>query len=151
MSPIEVLKRVVPFAAGLTIGLLPGYIFSSSEAVSSASVAEPVTVRSKTSCWTSGRRGAYRSTSESAPRILSKPSATYTESARIAETGGSVLLEVTFLASGRIGDIKPISELPNGLTESAIEAARKIKFQPAMSDGQPVTSVKTIEYTFAIY
>jgi TonB family protein len=150
MSPVEVLKRVVPFAAGLTLGLLPVYIFSSSDAVSSASVAEPVVVKSRTSCWTKGG-GAYRSKSESAPRILSKPAAAYTESARIAETGGTVLLEVTFLASGEIGDIRPVKELPQGLTEAAIEAARKIKFRPAMSDGKPVTSVKTIEYTFSVY
>jgi TonB family protein len=148
MSPIEVLKRVLPFAAGLTLGLLPAYIFSSPGEASSEQVAAPVVVNGRTSCWT---RGAYRSKAESGPRILSKPRATYTDAARRAETGGSVLLEVTFLANGEIGDITPVNELPHGLTEASIEAARKIKFRPAMSDGQPVTSVKTIEYSFSIY
>lgn len=148
MSPIEVLKRVLPFAAGLTLGVLPAYIFSSSDSTASLEVASPVAAKSGTSCWT---RGAYRSKSESGPRILSKPTAGYTDSARRAETGGSVLLEVTFLASGEIGDITPVNELPHGLTEAAITAARKIKFRPAMTDGQPVTSVKTIEYSFSIY
>jgi len=45
----------------------------------------------------------------------------------------------------------PANDLPNGLTEQAIAAARQIKFVPATRDGQPITVTKIIEYNFSIY
>jgi hypothetical protein len=41
--------------------------------------------------------------------------------------------------------------LPDGLTEACINAARKIKFIPAMKDGRFVSQYVTIEYNFNIY
>jgi outer membrane biosynthesis protein TonB len=38
--------------------------------------------------------------------------------------------------------------LPHGLTEKAIEAAKKIRFNPAVRDGQPVSVRGNLEYTF---
>ena len=84
-------------------------------------------------------------------RILSKPSASYTDAARKNGTEGAIRLRVVFLASGEIGKITPVTVLPDGLTEQAIEAARQIKFTPAMKDGTPKTVVKLIEYSFSIY
>jgi TonB family protein len=84
-------------------------------------------------------------------RILSKPRANYTEMARQNGTEGIVTLKVTFLASGQIGGITPISALPDGLTEQAIAAARNIKFEPAERGGQAFSVTKTIEYLFVIF
>jgi TonB family protein len=84
-------------------------------------------------------------------RILSKPSASYTNQARKNGTEGAVRLRVVFLASGEIGKITPITDLPDGLTEQAIAAARQIKFTPAIRDGNPKTVVKLVEYSFSIY
>jgi hypothetical protein len=64
---------------------------------------------------------------------------------------GVVRLRVQFLENGKIGQIYPISTMPYGKTESAIEAAKLIKFQPAMKDGKPVAVNKVIEYSFTIY
>lgn len=84
-------------------------------------------------------------------RILSKPRANYTEAARMNEVEGAVRVRVTFLASGEIGSILPISGLPYGLTEQAIAAARQIKFKPATRDGVLISVTKVVEYTFSIY
>lgn len=64
---------------------------------------------------------------------------------------GTVVLRVTFLSSGVIGEITAISRLSNGLTESAIEAAEEIKFKPAIRDGKAVTVTKSISYSFSFY
>lgn len=71
--------------------------------------------------------------------------------ARRAGTQGTVTLKVTFLANGRIGDVSVIKGLPNGLTRSAVTAARQIRFKPAIRNGQPYTVTKTIQYSFTIY
>jgi TonB family protein len=81
--------------------------------------------------------------------ILSQPKAPYPN----PETGtvcisGVVRLKVKFLESGKIGEIVTVSGLPFGATENAIEAAKKIKFKPAIKDGKPITVSKTLEYRF---
>lgn len=84
-------------------------------------------------------------------RIVSKPRPQYTDLARQNNTQGTVVLRVTFLASGNIGSVNTVKELPDGLTEEAIEAARRIKFKPVIKDGQPVSITRSVEYTFSIY
>ncbi|HEX8736825.1 MAG TPA: energy transducer TonB, partial [Pyrinomonadaceae bacterium] len=71
--------------------------------------------------------------------IISKPRANYTDAAKINEIEGVVRVRVTFLDSGEIGSVTPVSGLPYGLTEQAIAAARRIKFEPATRDGVPYT------------
>jgi hypothetical protein len=41
--------------------------------------------------------------------------------------------------------------LPCGLTEAAIEAAKRIRFQPALRNGAPVSVRAQLEYNFALY
>lgn len=84
-------------------------------------------------------------------KILSKPRPGYTDAARTANVQGTVILRVTFLASGQIGSISPVKGLPNGLTEQAIAAARRISFEPQKVNGQGQTVTKQIEYSFSIY
>lgn len=84
-------------------------------------------------------------------KIISKERAEYTEQARQNNTEGSLVLRVTFLASGKIGSVSPISTLPDGLTEHAIIAARKIRFNPATKNGVPYTVTKPVQYSFSIF
>lgn len=84
-------------------------------------------------------------------KILSKPRPGYTDSARQANIQGTVILRVTFLANGSIGGISAVKGLPNGLTEQAIAAARRISFEPAKINGSPQSVTKQIEYSFSIY
>lgn len=84
-------------------------------------------------------------------KILSKPRPGYTDAARQANIQGTVILRVTFLASGQIGSIAPVKGLPSGLTEQAIAAARRISFEPAKRNGIGQSVTRQIEYTFSIY
>jgi TonB family protein len=80
--------------------------------------------------------------------LLSKPEAEYTEEARRNGIIGTVVLQVLFLPSGEINVLRVISGLPYGLTEKAIEAAKKIKFRPQMIDGRAVEKQLKVEYNF---
>lgn len=84
-------------------------------------------------------------------KILSKVKPAYTDVARFYKISGSVLVRVTFLASGEIGSISPTKRLPFGLTEQAVNAAKGIRFTPAYVDGKPITIVRTVDYSFVIY
>ena len=83
--------------------------------------------------------------------VVAKHKALYNDSARIANTQGTVRLRVTFLSNGAIGSVSVVDALPNGLTESAIVAVRKLVFLPAMVDGVPRNVAKMVEYNFSLY
>lgn len=89
--------------------------------------------------------------SSSSLSIISKPRAVHTDIAKSKNIEGTVQLKVTFKKDGTIGKIKIIKGLPDGLTEQAVEAAKKIRFNPAIKKGKPVTVTKIVEYTFTIY
>jgi TonB family protein len=84
-------------------------------------------------------------------QILAKPEPSYTEWARRFSVTGTVRLRLVLLPSGEVGQITPVSRLPHGLTPNAIEAARRIKFTPAVKDGRAVAQYVTFEYNFNIY
>jgi protein TonB len=60
---------------------------------------------------------------------------------------GKIVLQLVVCSNGRVSDITIKESLPFGLTERAIEAIRKVRFQPALLGTQPV-SVMT-KQTFA--
>ena len=60
-------------------------------------------------------------------------------------------MRVIFAASGKVTNITPIQRLPDGLTEQAIETAKKIKFRPAMKNGRAVSQYMTLSFSFDIY
>ncbi|MFT3744861.1 MAG: energy transducer TonB [Pyrinomonadaceae bacterium] len=84
-------------------------------------------------------------------KVLSKPRPGYTDLARMYNIQGSVLLEVEFLATGEIGNVKALTQLPLGLTQTAIAAGKTISFQPAYENGVAVSVTKKLEYSYAIY
>ena len=83
--------------------------------------------------------------------IQSKAEPLYTERARQNQVTGTVRLRLVLGADGKVQHIYPTRRLPDGLTEAAIQAARKIRFIPAMKDGRFVSQFVTIEYNFNIY
>jgi TonB family protein len=87
-------------------------------------------------------------TSSLRPKILYKEKAQYTQEAEDNKVEGQVVLNVVFGSDGQLGEIKVIRGLPHGLTQSAIEAASKIRFEPAVKDGQPVSVRGNMEFTF---
>jgi TonB family protein len=80
--------------------------------------------------------------------ILYQEKAKYTDEARRYEVQGSVVLNVMFSYDGTIQSIQVVRELPYGLTENAIEAAKKIKFNPAIKNGEPVSVRGNLEFKF---
>lgn len=84
-------------------------------------------------------------------KITSKPRANYTDIARQNYIQGTVILRVTFLANGQIGNVLSVSDLPDGLTEQAMTAATKIKFEPMLVNGKPIAVTKQVQYSFTVY
>jgi TonB family protein len=84
------------------------------------------------------------------PTILYKEKGKYTEDARNNRVEGTVVLNVVFTADGKITSIRVLRGLPDGLTEKAIEAAHKIRFNPAVKNGVPVSVRGNIEFTFVL-
>ncbi|HEV8159837.1 MAG TPA: energy transducer TonB [Pyrinomonadaceae bacterium] len=159
-------KKIVPFSLALTISLLAVNVLQKENSTNRI-------IYSKKGMVIHSEKGtgqascSHKGTESVAPfideplkknrlekgkiQILSKPIAKYTDGARQNGTEGTVRLRVSFLASGQIGGIVPVSSLPDCLTEQAIAAARQIKFEPATRSGQPVSVTKLIEYNFTIY
>lgn len=83
--------------------------------------------------------------------LVMKPEPTYTEEARQNAVTGVVVLKVVFFSDGSVGNIRTVYGLPYGLTEQAIQAARKMKFIPAVKDGKFVSMWMQLEYNFNLY
>lgn len=80
------------------------------------------------------------------------PQARYADEAVQKHTQGTVLLVVVVGADGKAHEIVVIKPLPNGLTETAIEAVQSWRFKPAKGpDGNPAAVRQTIEVTFHLY
>lgn len=84
-------------------------------------------------------------------RLRAKPAPGYTREARRHSTQGVVTLRAILAADEKIKHIEVVKGLPDGLSEKAIEAARRIKFTPARKDGKPVSVWVLVEYRFEIY
>ena len=82
--------------------------------------------------------------------ILEKPEPEYPEAARRDQVTGTVVLKVTLTSLGVVVIESVEERLPYGLTEKAMEAARRIKFRPATRKGRPVSQTVTVEYKFGL-
>jgi TonB family protein len=71
----------------------------------------------------------------------------YTADAVQNKVEGKIVLRLVVCSDGRVSDVRVDEPLPFGLTERAIEAIRKVRYQPALLGTQPV-SVMT-KQTFA--
>lgn len=85
---------------------------------------------------------------QSKARLLNAPAAVYTNEARAAKAGGEVRLRLVLAADGTVKNIFPMKPLKYGLTEAAMDAARLIKFQPAIRNKQAVSQFATLSYEF---
>lgn len=85
--------------------------------------------------------------------IKSRPNPSYPRAARDHEVVGTVKLRIILGSDGRVGDkIDVLEGLPHGVTEEAIKAARRIKFEPARrEDGSPASQYVIVLYHFNIY
>ena len=82
--------------------------------------------------------------------ILEKPKPVYTAEARSQKIEGDVLLDVVFTAKGEVRVLGVVRGLGHGLDENAIDAARRIRFTPALQSGTPVDQHVTLHVVFQI-
>jgi len=82
--------------------------------------------------------------------ITYKPEPIYTDEARQLKLEGEVLLEVIFGANGQLRVNRVIRALGHGLDEAAIAAANRMRFKPALRDGQPVDSTAVVHVLFQL-
>jgi len=82
--------------------------------------------------------------------ITFKPNPTYTDEARALKLEGEVLLEVMFGANGQLHVNRVVRGLGHGLDEAAISAANKMRFKPALRNGQPVDSTAVVHVVFQL-
>lgn len=82
--------------------------------------------------------------------ITYKPRPVYTEEGRKLKIEGEVLLQVVFTATGQIRIVKVVQGLGHGLDESAIQAAEKIQYKPALKNGQPADFEAVVHVVFQL-
>jgi TonB family protein len=82
--------------------------------------------------------------------ITYKPNPAYTDEAKNLKLEGEVLLEVEFLASGQLHVNRVVRGMGHGLDESAVAAANKMRFKPAMRNGQAMDSTAIVHVVFQL-
>src|SRR5271155_5366061 len=82
--------------------------------------------------------------------ITYKPNPVYTDEARNLKLEGEVLLEVLFAANGQLHVNRVVRGLGHGLDEAAIAAANKMKFKPALRNGQAIDSTAIVHVVFQL-
>ncbi|MDD2210774.1 MAG: energy transducer TonB [Candidatus Cloacimonetes bacterium] len=84
------------------------------------------------------------------PVVIGSISPVYPEFAKRNGVQGTVVLEVEVLKDGSVRNIHVKKSVPGGLDEAAIEAIRKVRFQPGKSSGQPVDVLLIIPVEFKL-
>jgi periplasmic protein TonB len=87
---------------------------------------------------------------DEAPVMIGSMQPVYPEFARRNRIQGTVVLEVEVLKDGSVRNIHVRRSVPGGLDEAAIEAVRKVRFQPGRSSGQPVDVLLIIPVEFKL-
>lgn len=82
------------------------------------------------------------------PRLINKVDAKYTDKALEKAISGKVILKAIINTEGKITDVQIIQGLSDGLTETAIHAAQKTRFEPALKGSKPVESRVKLAYAF---
>jgi TonB family protein len=73
-----------------------------------------------------------------APRLLDRVEASYPEEARKQGLTGTVSIRLVVGTDGRVTSATVVKGAGHGFDESALEAARKLRFAPGTRDGTPV-------------
>ncbi len=99
-----------------------------------------------------GHDGVYKVDGERIrpPKNIHRVDPRYTEAAREARVAGQVVLECIVDEEGRVNDVRTVRGLPEGLTEAAIEAISRWRFEPTQLDGKPVKVRLTLTINFKL-
>jgi len=80
------------------------------------------------------------------PKLVDAPRPAYPEEARKAKTQGMVVVDALIDERGAVQEVRLVRGQPDGLSEAAMEAVRKWRFEPATLDGSPVA----VEYSLTV-
>jgi len=72
------------------------------------------------------------------PKVIKRINPTYPPEARKEGVVGVVILETVIDENGQVSDVRPLKDLPLGLTEAAMDAVKQWEFEPATLNGVPV-------------
>ena len=84
------------------------------------------------------------------PRVIHRVEPVYPADARDKNIKGSVVLTMVVDREGNPQDIKIWRSLYPSMDQAAIEAARQMRFEPALKDGQPVSETLLVEFYFSL-
>jgi TonB family protein len=86
----------------------------------------------------------------SAPTVITRTQAVYTDAARRSGVQGTVLLSAVIDESGKAQDIHVERSVDPGLDQEAIKAFRRWRFHPGELDGHPARVPVQVEITFRL-
>jgi TonB family protein len=84
------------------------------------------------------------------PNKVYSPSPQYTEIARKARITGVVIVEAIIDKQGNVTNVKVLKGLPMGLDQSAVDAVKKWRFEPATLNGKPVAVIYNLTINFQL-
>ncbi|HWE27526.1 MAG TPA: TonB family protein [Polyangia bacterium] len=87
---------------------------------------------------------------DAAPQLTNHVDAIYPPPARAAGVSGTVALELTVDSDGNVSEVKVTRAAGFGFDESAVAAARALKFRPALHDGKPIAATVAFEQRFTL-
>jgi len=83
-------------------------------------------------------------------RVVYRVEPIYPEDAREKQITGSVVLTMTINREGNPEDVEVSKPLYPSMDQAALDAASKMRFEPAMKDGQPVAQKLQVEFYFSV-
>jgi TonB family protein len=86
-----------------------------------------------------------------APRPVFTPEPEFSEKARRAGVGGTVVLNVIVDRAGKVAKVSVDRSVGMGLDEQAVETVKTWRFQPALREGEPVAVEMSIQVSFNLY
>ena len=85
-----------------------------------------------------------------APQVVERAEAEFPEEARLSGQTGTVVVRIVVGTDGRVTSARVVQGAGHGFDESALEAARKLRFEPATRDGKPVAAQLDYEVHFEL-
>lgn len=84
-------------------------------------------------------------------KFIHRPTPDYPERMRRKRASGRVMLRAVLRPDGRVTDIEILETTDEAFNKASIEAARRIRFEPAIKDGCPVAQTTVLINNYNTY